>query len=67
LCGLCRLGSTSPILGFVPEIQDWNKHIEKWNRVGSDRGYHYLGGTIWHTRIGHAVGEAMLVLMKNKK
>jgi alpha-galactosidase len=46
--------------------KDWNKHVEEWKKVGSDRGYHYLGSAIWYTRIGHAMGEAMLELMKNK-
>ena len=46
--------------------QDWNKHVEEWNKVGSDRAYHYLGSAIWYTRIGHAAGEAMLELMKNQ-
>lgn len=44
--------------------KDWNKHVEEWKKVGSDRAYHYLGSAIWYTRIGHAAGEAMLEMMK---
>ena len=46
--------------------KDWDKHVEEWNKVGSDRAYHYLGSAIWYTRIGHAAGEAMLELLKKK-
>jgi alpha-galactosidase len=44
----------------------WQKNIEQWNKVGGDHGYHYLGSAIWFTRIGHAMGEAMLELMKTQ-
>jgi len=43
----------------------WQDHFDEWKKVGSDRPYHYLGSAIWYTRIGHAMGEAMLELMKN--
>jgi len=42
----------------------WSKNVEQWNKTGGDRGYHYLGSAIWFTRIGHAMGEAMLELCK---
>jgi len=42
----------------------WSKNFEKWKKTGGDRAYHYLGSAIWFTRIGHAMGEAMLELMK---
>jgi alpha-galactosidase len=42
---------------------DWQKHIEAWEKVGSDRPYHYLGSAIWFNRIGHALGDAMLELL----
>ena len=45
-------------------IAGWQNHFEEWKKVGSDRPYHYLGSAIWYTRIGHAMGEAMLELMK---
>ena len=41
----------------------WNKHVEEWQKAGSDRPYHYLGSGIWYTRIGEAAGEAMLELL----
>ena len=44
---------------------DWPKHHKEWIRVGSDRPCHYLGSAIWHNRIGRAMGESMLELMKN--
>jgi len=46
--------------------EGWQKHIEEWKKVGSDRGYHYLGSAIWFNRIGKAMGEAMLELLKNQ-
>jgi alpha-galactosidase len=45
---------------------DWQKHFEEWQKVGSDRPYHYLGSAIWFNRIGKAMGDAMLELMKNR-
>jgi alpha-galactosidase len=42
---------------------DWEKHRDQWDRVGSDRPYHYLGSAIWFNRIGRAMGESMLELM----
>jgi hypothetical protein len=44
-------------------FRTWSKNIEQWNRTGSDRPYHYYGSAIWFTRIGHAMGEAMLELL----
>jgi len=44
---------------------DWPNHLEEWVKVGSDRPCHYLGSAIWHNRIGRAMGESMLELMKN--
>ena len=45
----------------------WQKNIEQWNKTGSDRPYHYFGSAIWYTRIGHAAGESMIELLKNRK
>jgi len=45
-------------------IVGWQKHVEEWKKVGSDRPYHYLGSAIWYTRIGHGMGESMLELLK---
>ena len=44
----------------------WQKNFEEWKKTGSDRPYHYYGSAIWYTRIGHAAGEAMLELLKNR-
>jgi len=46
-------------------IDGWQNHFEEWKKVGSDRPYHYLGSAIWYTRIGHAMGESMLELMRD--
>jgi len=43
----------------------WRDNFEQWQKVGSDRPYHYFGSAIWFTRIGHAAGEAMLELLKS--
>jgi alpha-galactosidase len=45
----------------------WQKDVEKWKLVGGDHGYHYLGSAIWFNRIGKAMGEAMLELMKEAR
>src|SRR5258706_16430031 len=44
----------------------WKERLEEWKLVGGDHGYHYLGSAIWFTRIGHAMGEAMLEMMPGK-
>jgi alpha-galactosidase len=44
----------------------WSKNLEQWKKTGGDRAYHYLGSAIWFTRIGHAMGEAMVELHKKK-
>ena len=45
---------------------NWQKELE-WEHTGSDRPYHYFGSAIWFTRIGHAMGESMLELLKAGK
>ena len=45
---------------------NWQKEPE-WEHTGSDRPYHYFGSAIWFTRIGHAMGESMLGLLKAGK
>ncbi len=42
----------------------WQKNFEQWKVTGGDRGYHYLGSAIWFDRIGKAMGDAMLELLK---
>ncbi|QEG41170.1 sialate O-acetylesterase [Roseimaritima ulvae] len=41
----------------------WRDHFEAWQKVGSDRPYHYLGSAIWFNRIGRAFGETMIELL----
>jgi alpha-galactosidase len=45
----------------------WRQNQEQWNKVGGDFPYHYLGSAIWFNRIGKAMGESMLELLKNQK
>jgi alpha-galactosidase len=45
----------------------WSKNVGQWSKTGGDHGYHYLGSAIWFTRIGRAMGEAMLELMDGRK
>ena len=42
----------------------WRDNFEKWQKVGSDRPYHYLGSGIWYSRIGKKAGEEMIKLLK---
>lgn len=42
---------------------NWQKHIDEWKKVGSDRPYHYLGSGIWFNRIGRQMGKEMIVLL----
>jgi alpha-galactosidase len=39
------------------------KETKEWPQTGGDHPYHYLGSAIWFTRIGHAMGDAMLSLL----
>jgi len=48
-------------------VKNWRDHIDEWNEVGSDYGYHYLGSAITFSKIGRAFGQAMLELMGVKK
>ncbi len=43
----------------------WRDNKEAWDKVGGDFPYHYLGSAIWFHRIGHAMGEAMIELLKS--
>ncbi len=45
---------------------NWQKN-PAWVNTGSDRPYHYYGSAIWFNRIGKAMGEAMLELVKMPK
>ena len=45
----------------------WRENKEQWDKIGGDLPYHYLGSAIWFTRIGKAMGDAMLELLKGQK
>lgn len=44
----------------------WRKHIDEWNKVGSDFPFHYLGSARTMLGIGKAFGKAMLELHGKK-
>jgi hypothetical protein len=46
---------------------NWKKNFEQWKLVGGDQAYHYLGSAIWFNRMGKAMVEAMLELLKESK
>ena len=48
-------------------VENWRDHIDEWNKVGSDYGYHYLGSAITFSKIGRAFGQAMLELIQANK
>jgi len=45
-------------------VAKWKENKAEWEKVGSDYGYHYLGSAITFSKIGRALGEAMLELRK---
>ena len=45
----------------------WKENQDQWKLVGGDFQYHYLGSAIWFNRIGKAMGEAMLELLKDQR
>jgi alpha-galactosidase len=44
----------------------WKERFDEWKLTGGDHAYHYFGSAIWFNRIGKAMGEAMLELMKSQ-
>tara|TARA_B100000242_G_scaffold282294_2_gene243454 strand:- start:4862 stop:6340 length:1479 start_codon:yes stop_codon:yes gene_type:complete len=42
----------------------WRKNFEEWKKIGSDHPYHYLGSTLFFSRVGRAFGQTLLDLMK---
>ncbi|HTN76543.1 MAG TPA: sialate O-acetylesterase [Pirellulaceae bacterium] len=44
----------------------WKQRGEEWKVTGGDHPYHYLGSAIWFNRIGKAMGDAMVPLLKSK-
>lgn len=63
--GNVRAFPTDKLVDKVAEeaYPTWKENFEAWQKVGSDRPYHYFGSAIWYTRIGHGMGEAMLELL----
>ena len=47
-----------------PVLRERDKDEVK--KFAADEAYHYYGSPIWYMRIGHAMGEAMLELLKNQ-
>ena len=43
---------------------EWKQRFEEWERTGSDHRYHYLGSAIWFSRIGFALADALLPMVK---
>ena len=71
---LYELTGEKKYLAFARQNADWavdelyshgRERFEEWEKTGSDRGYHYLGSAIWFNRIGKAMGETMIELIKN--
>src|SRR5437868_9057987 len=44
----------------------WPRNKDQWDRDGGDFPYHYLASAIWSNRIGKAMGEAMVELLKDR-
>ena len=44
----------------------WRDNVAEWEKLGSDFPYHYLGSTITFTKIGRALGQAILELRAGK-
>lgn len=44
----------------------WRENKEEWDKVGGDFPYHYFGSAIWFNRIGKAMGDSMLELLRNR-
>jgi len=44
----------------------WRDNVAEWEKLGSDFPYHYLGSTITFTKIGRALGQAILELHAGK-
>ena len=42
----------------------WRENFEEWKKIGSDHPYHYLGSTLFFSRVGRAFGETLIDLMK---
>ena len=45
----------------------WQKHLDEWEKVGSDFPYHYLGSAKTFCQIGTAFGTTMIELCERRK
>ena len=41
----------------------WRNNFEEWKKTGSDRPYHYLGSTIFFSRVGRGFAKSILKLL----
>lgn len=41
----------------------WRDNFEEWKKIGSDRPYHYLGSTIFFSRVGRGFAKTMQKLL----
>jgi serine/threonine protein kinase len=63
--GNVKLVKTDPFWDHEAEAvykKGWENHRDEWNKVGSDRPYHYLGSAKTFCGIGKAFGEGMIEL-----
>ena len=44
----------------------WDKKVDEWWVVGSDRTYHYLGSGKFFVRLGDSFANAMIGLINNQ-
>ena len=45
----------------------WKENLEAWNKVGSDRPYHYLGSAKCYSQMGEAFAESLLEILPSTK
>jgi alpha-galactosidase len=69
LAGNVRAFRTDVLVDQAAEelYPQWRDRFEEWKRIGSDYQYHYFGSAIWFTRIGRAMGDAMLELIAQRE
>ena len=66
--GNVRLVATDPFWdheAYAVYQMGWEQHKDEWNKVGSDRPFHYLGSAKTFCDIGKAFGEGMIELRRS--
>jgi serine/threonine protein kinase len=66
--GNVRLVATDPFWdheAYAVYQKGWEQHKDEWNKVGSDRPFHYLGSAKTFCDIGKAFGEGMIELRRS--